>query len=72
MLSGGWLGSVGDEGRGKLRKAPGRRMQSSNRGLPNGTSHIITAQAVMANAQNQSILVRAGKESNCDFPSKGD
>ena len=31
----GWLGSGNDEGRGKLRKAQGRRRQPLNLGLPN-------------------------------------
>ncbi len=35
---GGWLGLGAEEGRGKLRKASGRRMQPAIRGLPNGTS----------------------------------
>ena len=35
---GGWLGLGADEGRGKLRKASGRRTLSSIRGFPNGTS----------------------------------
>ena len=40
MLLGGLLGLSGDEGRGKLRKAPVRRMQPLSRRLPNGTSHL--------------------------------
>jgi hypothetical protein len=37
-LSGGWLGSDVEEGRGKRRNAPGRRMLPWNRGYPNRTS----------------------------------
>ena len=32
------LAAAGDEGRGKLRKAPGRRMRPSIRGCPNGAT----------------------------------
>ena len=32
------LAAAGDEGRGKLRKAPGRRMRPSIRGFPNGAT----------------------------------
>jgi hypothetical protein len=37
-LHGGWLGSDTEEGRGKQRNAWGSRIQTSNPGLPNGTS----------------------------------
>ena len=37
--SGEWLGLRAEEGRGKRRNAPGRRMQPKNRGHPNETSH---------------------------------
>ena len=33
------LAKPGDEGRGKLRKAPGRRKQPVIRGFPNGATH---------------------------------
>ena len=38
--SGEWLGLRADEGRGKRRNAPGRRMQPKNRGHPNETSQL--------------------------------
>ena len=38
MPPGGWLGSGADEGRAKLRKAPGRRREPLIRGCPNGNS----------------------------------
>jgi len=50
MVFGGWLGSGGDEGGGKLPKVSARRMQSSNRELPNGTSCILPQGR--ANGQN--------------------
>ena len=37
--SGGWLGSGAEEGRAKLRYAPGRRKEPLIRRLPNGTSY---------------------------------
>jgi hypothetical protein len=39
---GGSLGSGADEGRAKLRYAPGRRKEPLNRGLLNGTSCPLT------------------------------
>ena len=38
MPFGGLLGSGAEEGRAKLRYAPGRRKEPLNRRLPNGTS----------------------------------
>ncbi len=34
------LAPGGEEGRGKLRKAPGSRKRAENRGCPNGGTHL--------------------------------
>jgi len=71
-LFGEWLGSGADEGRAKLRNAPGRRKEPVIRGLPNRTSCSQERSVRNGNPRDRSILVRGGRETNRDALSKGD
>ena len=70
------LASGGEEGRDRLRKAPGRREWPLIRGCPNGGTHAARAayrrRSGGANAGNRNIPVPAGKENNSDSASSGE
>ena len=70
------MASGGEEGRDRLRKAPGRREWPLIRGCPNGGTHAARAAyrrgSGGANAGNRNIPVPAGKENNSDSASSGE